>query len=274
MLSNHGLPYVGRFACDWPRLSTTDPRTATRWECRPGHGDRSAARGRRAGGGDDVDLGRARRPQGPGRGRRPWRPLVTTSSTSRTRRPATRPPGGEGGPGAAGGERLGRSGPARAAGGAAAGTARPRCAGHGPGQELGLVEAPLRAGGPAWWAPTSRRRPSPAADQRGHRPGQERHRRPGVAVLQPGHQLPRPRRRRRAGRRSCRRPPARAATAPAAARPRTPAQGAGPCAPHTGHARRQEHGRETTKRVRQPPRASVTVERAVAAWTGYTDRPV
>ncbi len=25
MLSNHGLPYVGRFACDWPRLSTTDP---------------------------------------------------------------------------------------------------------------------------------------------------------------------------------------------------------------------------------------------------------
>jgi len=28
MLSNHGLPYVGRFACGWHRLATTDPRTA------------------------------------------------------------------------------------------------------------------------------------------------------------------------------------------------------------------------------------------------------
>jgi len=28
MLSNHGLPYVGRFACDWLRLATTDPRAA------------------------------------------------------------------------------------------------------------------------------------------------------------------------------------------------------------------------------------------------------
>jgi hypothetical protein len=26
MLSNHGLPYVGRFACDWHRLATTDPQ--------------------------------------------------------------------------------------------------------------------------------------------------------------------------------------------------------------------------------------------------------
>jgi hypothetical protein len=25
MLSNHELPYVGRFACDWHRLATTDP---------------------------------------------------------------------------------------------------------------------------------------------------------------------------------------------------------------------------------------------------------
>ena len=25
MLSNHELPYVGRFACDWLRLATTDP---------------------------------------------------------------------------------------------------------------------------------------------------------------------------------------------------------------------------------------------------------
>ena len=28
MLSNHELPYVGRFACDWLRLATTDPQTA------------------------------------------------------------------------------------------------------------------------------------------------------------------------------------------------------------------------------------------------------
>src|SRR4051812_32653472 len=28
MLSNHGLPYVGRFACDWLRLATTDPHAA------------------------------------------------------------------------------------------------------------------------------------------------------------------------------------------------------------------------------------------------------
>src|SRR5580658_7123247 len=31
MLSDHKSPYVGRFACDWPRLSTTDPHAA------PGH---------------------------------------------------------------------------------------------------------------------------------------------------------------------------------------------------------------------------------------------
>ena len=28
MLGNHELPYVGRFACDWPRLATTDPHAA------------------------------------------------------------------------------------------------------------------------------------------------------------------------------------------------------------------------------------------------------
>src|SRR6516165_6976944 len=28
MLSDHKSPYVGRFACDWPRLSTTDPHAA------------------------------------------------------------------------------------------------------------------------------------------------------------------------------------------------------------------------------------------------------
>jgi hypothetical protein len=28
MLSNHKLPYVGRFACDWLRLATTDPDAA------------------------------------------------------------------------------------------------------------------------------------------------------------------------------------------------------------------------------------------------------
>ena len=30
MLSDHKSPYVGRFACDWPRLSTTDPLAARR----------------------------------------------------------------------------------------------------------------------------------------------------------------------------------------------------------------------------------------------------
>ena len=30
MLSDHKSPYVGRFACDWPRLSTTDPHAARR----------------------------------------------------------------------------------------------------------------------------------------------------------------------------------------------------------------------------------------------------
>ena len=30
MLSDHKSPYVGRFACDWPRLSTTDPHAALR----------------------------------------------------------------------------------------------------------------------------------------------------------------------------------------------------------------------------------------------------
>ncbi len=28
MLGNHELPYVGRFACDWHRLATTDPHAA------------------------------------------------------------------------------------------------------------------------------------------------------------------------------------------------------------------------------------------------------
>lgn len=34
MLSNDGLPYVGRFACDWHRLSTTDPHAAMA-QCKP-----------------------------------------------------------------------------------------------------------------------------------------------------------------------------------------------------------------------------------------------
>ncbi len=33
MLSNQKLPYVGRFACDWHRLATTDPH-ATLYQCR------------------------------------------------------------------------------------------------------------------------------------------------------------------------------------------------------------------------------------------------
>ena len=35
MLSNHELPYVGRFACDWLRLATTDPHAAHAFECTP-----------------------------------------------------------------------------------------------------------------------------------------------------------------------------------------------------------------------------------------------
>ena len=49
MLSNHELPYVGRFACDWPRLATTDPHAARRTS-RPGRpGERRAQRPRRPG---------------------------------------------------------------------------------------------------------------------------------------------------------------------------------------------------------------------------------
>jgi hypothetical protein len=48
MLSDHKSPYVGRFACDWPRLSTTDPHAAhpnaTAGARRAGY--RRAARGR------------------------------------------------------------------------------------------------------------------------------------------------------------------------------------------------------------------------------------
>jgi hypothetical protein len=42
MLSNHKLPYVGRFACDWPRLATTDPHAA-RCQCRALEVRRTAA---------------------------------------------------------------------------------------------------------------------------------------------------------------------------------------------------------------------------------------
>ena len=35
MLSNHELPYVGRFACDWLRLATTDPDAAHTSMVRP-----------------------------------------------------------------------------------------------------------------------------------------------------------------------------------------------------------------------------------------------
>ena len=35
MLSNHELPYVGRFACDWLRLATTDPHAAHGYEPTP-----------------------------------------------------------------------------------------------------------------------------------------------------------------------------------------------------------------------------------------------
>jgi hypothetical protein len=39
MLSNHELPYVGRFACDWLRLATTDPHAAHNEQCTPGGGE-------------------------------------------------------------------------------------------------------------------------------------------------------------------------------------------------------------------------------------------
>src|ERR1700722_9939804 len=39
MLSNHELPYVGRFACDWLRLATTDPDTIHALKRTPPHPD-------------------------------------------------------------------------------------------------------------------------------------------------------------------------------------------------------------------------------------------
>jgi len=45
MLSNHKLPYVGRFACDWLRLATTDPHAAHPGSVRP---DRRITRGDRS----------------------------------------------------------------------------------------------------------------------------------------------------------------------------------------------------------------------------------
>jgi len=57
MLSDHESPYVGRFACDWHRLATTDPRAAHRYESTrpPSH------RGRPGGGVTGAPL---RRPPG------------------------------------------------------------------------------------------------------------------------------------------------------------------------------------------------------------------
>src|SRR5450631_509824 len=49
MLSNNGLPYVGRFACDWHRLATTDPQESNAQSTASGarsgrrQGDASAA---------------------------------------------------------------------------------------------------------------------------------------------------------------------------------------------------------------------------------------
>jgi hypothetical protein len=40
MLSNHELPYVGRFACDWLRLATTDPHAAHGDHCTPAERER------------------------------------------------------------------------------------------------------------------------------------------------------------------------------------------------------------------------------------------
>ena len=58
MLSNHGLPYVGRFACDWHRLATTDPQRSDPQSRRRRrrHDDASAALSPvRAGTGPGID---------------------------------------------------------------------------------------------------------------------------------------------------------------------------------------------------------------------------
>ena len=200
MLSNHGLPYVGRFACDWRRLSTTDPHTATRWECRPG----PRCRRRREGRG--------------GRGMRGVRAAATTWTSSGAGCPEGAGGGGHRGPagdhvvdqedpgrwvsdGSEGGTRpprleglagLGRTGRAQEQPPAGDAASRPpEPPGDGPGEELGLVEAPLPAAGVGGGGPGDHvDRDRLGRHQRGHPLGQERHRRPGVAVLQPGHQLP------------------------------------------------------------------------------------
>ena len=184
MLSNHGLPYVGRFACDWRRLSTTDPHTATRSECRPGCELRrpGAVRAAATAWTSVAPVARSVRAAAV-----TVAPLVTTSSTRRTR-------GGDG--------RAGwKAGPARR-------TSRDWPVWGLPGgrrrswrQGTWSRRARARASSSAWSKPRCRRRAAVVGahvttsmrggvGHEGLQPlGQERERRAGVAVLQPGHEL-------------------------------------------------------------------------------------
>src|SRR5947209_7797844 len=81
MLSIHGLPYVGRFACGWPRLSTTDPHTAI-VECTPRGGVRAA---------ETSSTRIAPAARSTREAAAAVAPVVTTSSTRRTRAGGTAP---------------------------------------------------------------------------------------------------------------------------------------------------------------------------------------
>ncbi len=71
MLSNHGLPYVGRFACDWHRLATTDPlRSDRQATARLGAVTSPAAVSDPPGSGPDRDRPPPRRPSTATRSRR------------------------------------------------------------------------------------------------------------------------------------------------------------------------------------------------------------
>ena len=81
MLSDHKSPYVGRFACDWPRLSTTDPHAA--------HGDGTATRGRGLNG--SLRPRRRSRPSGGSPRRGPcWRSAGGPRSTPSCSPPSAR----------------------------------------------------------------------------------------------------------------------------------------------------------------------------------------
>ena len=57
MLSNHELPYVGRFACDWLRLATTDPDTVHSTMLRPAAAFAQSAEAERSASGPGLGVG-------------------------------------------------------------------------------------------------------------------------------------------------------------------------------------------------------------------------